>query len=498
VDEKTRKRAQEYFASLTEQASAVEGVQKTKYWIGLAKALGGALGTGLAGAGVYASLLAIPPAALIALAGVAVAITGGREYLDSSAQLEKVQKDLSAFDAESRQWDDPLPKIADQRRLAGSKGFQYAFGNDLKGKVVHPDEVRALWRQECKQLLQNHGALTQVMDEDLLGEKRLSYAWENQPVEALEVQGRRISGALIEAMTLKYRELREKYQQYQAHMEGELNALEAEKQRLHAEVSRASRRWLAPAQSMHDLGMREAKLLYDRALEPYLQEKQRALRELEASFCSTPGKLEFMHTQEVASIEDRFRNHPAVLAIKHAYQRDRDMCDFLYSQTKLLVDSFFDSQVRVIDSEIKQNKHLVRTEWNYGMQHLSGILDRILSARAEGEVQNIGISAPQMGRSWRISTYCREPSWQEIYGRQPQFQAQFAARITQDAWNLFWGNEGLGRYAAEPIDCWERLSSSCSAYPHRERVFNLHRLPVCSVVRGMFSQPVCVPPPACH
>src|SRR2546422_446889 len=108
-------------------------------------------------------------------------------------------------------------------------------------------------------------------------------------------------------------------------------------------------------------------------------------------------------------------------------------------------------------------RHQIEEQCSNGHQHFSNLLDRILHPNSEMSLIHQNISSPSVIRNWQLSNLGLEPSWSDVYGQLPRFQSSFANDISEAAWNLFWGNNGLGRYASAPINSWNHIDSDRSA-----------------------------------
>ncbi len=105
-----------------------------------------------------------------------------------------------------KQWEDPLPKLIEQRKRAGTEGFSYVYGNQLKGRLVTRSEVQDLWHAQMEKT--RSGFLTAVQGLDrvrgmqvreffqtgLLSREKLAYAFSEEVPASLELLSDQYSG----------------------------------------------------------------------------------------------------------------------------------------------------------------------------------------------------------------------------------------------------------------------------------------------------------------
>jgi len=122
------------------------------------------------------------------------------------------------------------------------------------------------------------------------------------------------------------------------------------------------------------------------------------------------------------------------------------------------------------------------------------LLDRILHPRDDEALDHLSITSPQVARHWNISNSGLQLNWHDVYGRLPSFHSSFANDISENAWNRFWGIQGLGRFASQPTCSWNSLFTDRSHFPWQDDWFSVK---TCSQQRQrpIFCQPVVVPPP---
>lgn len=503
VDDKTRQVAQDYFTDCTKNASHEKAIHKTEVNKGIGATVCGVSLSAGAGYCLAASVLSLTFAAPAIIGGIAATILGIRQIRHNQKAIDGIQEDISSLKRKKDQWNDPIDSIIDQRRRAGTDGFVYVFDNLLKNKSIHPEEVNALWLRDFSRMLSNHSSISKVFSDDLLGKKRLDYAWDGRPLPDLDITNQRYSSSLLNTMATRYQECRKAYYQFEDHIHSELRDIDRNRSSLLNEINSMRSRWTQPAYRLYYNGLHEAELLYNNALAVCTREKDVAIAEYRKAFhyviknpqnadeVAYKSRLDSLCCDAIAAVEKEYLNNSH--AIEQAYERDRRMCTFLYNQAKVVVDSFFDNRVRQLDSEVAQARNLVEQQRQNGHQHFTNLLDRILHPSSELALIQQSISQPLSIRNWRLSNLALEPSWNDVYGQLPRFQPAFSSDISENVWNLFWGNNGLGRYAASPINSWSQLDSDRSFFPYQRGWLNLHQTP--QPRERMFCRPVIVPPP---
>lgn len=97
-------------------------------------------------------------------------------------------------------WEDPIPKLIEQRKQAGKKGFDYVYNKKLKGSLVTRTETQELWREQMEKLRTSFQTSMQGLTEvraqmvrdffntGLLSGSKLDYAFsENPPLDLIDL-----------------------------------------------------------------------------------------------------------------------------------------------------------------------------------------------------------------------------------------------------------------------------------------------------------------------
>lgn len=504
VDDKTRQAALDFFTSSEQRVSHEKEIHESQMCRGITKAVCG-LGIGVsAGYGLLASsLLPLPVAGPVIAGGVALAILGIRQMTHTQHVIDEIQEDLSSLKQEQDQWYDQIDEIIKHRQRAGREGFEYVFTSDLKNTSIHPEEVRALWQRDFTKLLSNHSPIDTVFSDDLLGIERLEYAWEGRPLPELEIAGKKLSPSLLIAMTTRYQECSIAYQNFKQTIMNERAAVNTTRAALLDAISAMRSRWILPALQLYQNGLKEADLLYKNSSEALTREKDLAIDEYKKAFhyvvknpadseeTAYKSRLDSLCRDAIDAVQGEYSSNFGT--ITQAHERDRRMCGFLYDQAELVVDHFFDQRVRQLDSEVAQAQNQIEQQLMSGNAHFTKLLEKILHPASERSLIQQSITSPRVLRNWTLSNQGLEPTWNEVYGRLPRFQSTFADDVSEAVWNLFWGNNGMGRYAFSPISSWEQLGLDRSAFSSQQSWFSLHHTP--QPTKRMFFRPVVVPPP---
>lgn len=497
VDDKTRAAALAYFNSCNQNAVEAQqhhGSEKNKgiaaTVIGVSAGLGGCIG-------LAASLVAPPIAAPMIIFGLATTIFGAHQTSHNQKIIRNLEDDSSAFLAQRELWKDPLHRVIEQRQLAGAQGFSYVFNNNLKNTIIHPEEAKSLWIRDFSRMLLSPQT-TDAFSADLLGKTKMEYAWDGSPLHDLEIKNRKIPVSVLETMTARYQECREDYQRFKAKINKEIRDLDNHHQSLKQAISNQRNLWLQPAHHLYNEGIQEAQILYNQAIEQFIRERDFAIAEVEQEYnnalrCCTDTleareHIRAIRRDAIATIHRDYERHPAIIAITEAHRRDRLMCSFLFDQSKSLVDAFFDQRIHQLEIETTHARQQIEQQRVDGECYFSHELNQIL----QGNFRFLRFTPPSVRRKWELSNFGLEPAWNDVYGRVPRFQTTFATTLTEDAWNLFWGNRGLGSFASSPISSWSRVSSNGTRFPFKQRWFNLHTIPH-EPRRRMFCQRVVFP-----
>lgn len=499
VDDKTRAEALAYFNSCQQSAAEAQLHHNKEKNRGIAATIVG-VSAGVGGIGLAAAFVAPPVAAAIGICGLATTIFGARKIARNQEIIKHLEQDWSNFQSQRELWRDPVHQAIEQRRLAGSQGFGYVFNNNLKHTIIHPEEAKALWVRDFVQLLSRPASIS-AFSADLLGKAKLDYAWNGAPFHDLEVGNRILSAALLQGMAVRYQECSREYQHFQARINEEIRSLDHQYQVIKQGIENQREAWLQPAYHIRDMGIQEANMLYNQAINQFIRERDLAISEVErdCNFAlrecvdmNDRAQIQSIRNTMIASIRRDYDHHPEVIAIEEAYRRDRLMCSFLFDQSKSTVDAFFDQRLHQLDREATHARQQIDQQRVNGEGYFAHHLNQILQG-SEANINCLHVSPPMMMRQWALaSNYTMEPSWNEVYGRRPRFQTTFATTLTEDAWNLFWGDRGLRRFASSPIHSWKSFASDRSYFPFQQRGFHLHSIRHTPRQR-MFCQRVVIP-----
>lgn len=503
VDDKTRQVAIDYFNLSTQKASDEKELHQFKVNKGIFATVFG-IGVGASASySLAASMITLPFAAPAIACGIAAAIFGIDQLARNQNAINGIKEDLHTLQQHKEQWNDPIDQVITHRKRAGAEGFEYVFKNKLKHEALHSEEVSALWLRDFRKQLTGQDSINKIFSDDLLGKKRLEYAWDGRPLPDLEIANQKISSSLLNLMASRYQECSAKYHLFEADISNELNAINNKRKSLLNEISNLRSRWGQPALRMYDSGIEEAKYLYNNSLQACIREKNLAIDEYKRAFHyvvvnpenpeeqAYKSRLDALCCDAINGVQNEFNTHHNT--IQEAYKRDCRMCKVLHDQATLVVDSFFDQRIRLLDSEVARANDQIQMQLQNGQQHFANLLDRILRPHSEIALVNQCISSPSVLRNWKLSNLDLEPSWNEVYGKLPGFQSSFANDVTESAWNLFWGHNGLGRYAVCSSKAWNGIDKDRSTFPFKQRWFNLHTAP--QPRERMFCRTIVVPPP---
>jgi len=368
-----------------------------------------------------------------------------------------------------------------------SRGFFYVFNNQYKNSIVHPAEVKELWNEAFRSLLANHSSIDKIYSENLLGDAAMSYAFSNDPLTTVTVQGRVVSAEALQTIKMEYSIWRQNYKKAAAGHTIELNALGAQKSHILHGVNARREQWLQPARRMHRLSLQEADSLYKNSLRPFITEKEHAIRVARQKYSYSirdphdqtevahKGQLDRLLSDAIARINREFSEHPDIRDIELSYQRDKVMCNFLLEHSEKVVNGFFDNQVRQLNREVDFARSDIDHQYSMIKEKvLSPQLDGIFNKQRERIQNPLNEGVPSFQRRWVISSFTDEPSWNMVYGERPYFDTQFSSNISRNAWDLFWGREGMGYFASRPVNAWNDIFTDHSAFPLRNQWFNLH------------------------
>lgn len=498
IDEKTRAAALHHFSVLQHMASLDGEHHSSGYYQGIAATV---MGLGLS----IGSIILLPiPSFIGAVAGAAISSFGLLKTVRNNTAIQIIENEIDSLQRKQSEWKDPIESIITQRKLAGSQGFQYAYKNDLKEKVVHPQEVQQLWLQDFSKLLGGHQRIQQVCEENLLSSECVTFAWNQPTLPDIEIAGRYFSASTLKTLTSQFNFCRSSFLNFEIAINNEFSMLNNQKKILKKEIADLRTRWLYPAKCLHTQARKEADYLYENALQPFIQEKNIAIEKVRLAYrydLSHPfdheemaykNQLDLLCEEEIRHICSQYDTHPAVLSIKRAYESDHRKCDFLYTQSKLVVDAFFDARLRTLERTYQHAKNQIEEQRAAGHQNYQALMDTILSDAGNPSFLNLKHPA-SVQRNWNLpSSLTEEPSWNEVYGQVPTFQSTFRNDISELGWNQFWSGNGLGRFASYPTSSWSQLSQERIVLPFKQHLFDLHHVPVRHDT-GMFMREVRVP-----
>jgi len=502
VDDKTRLLGLNHFSSMQQQASSQQRDHKSNVYKGMAAT---AFGVGL---GIACPVLIPMSTGLIAgtAAGLGISILGVRQVIHSQHASNKLNEEIHSAEKMKEQWRDPIDDIVEKRKLAGTNGFHYVYTNNLKNKIIHEEEVKKLWMGGFSNLISHRQDIEQVFRENLLGKAQVVYAWGEAALPDIVTGGRHFSSSLLNALIVKFEICRHAFQDFEGAIAEQYELLNRNREQITKEISNLRSHWLYPADCLYSNGIREARRLYDSALRPFLAEKNEAIRQVRQSCAYTlrntrdprevayKQQLDALYAEEVRFIEMQYSNHPAVMEIERAYARDRQMCQFLYNQSRLVVDAHFDNRLRLAEQTFRHLEEQITSQRRGGHQQFRLFMDEILACDSEESLHRLSLIIPNIERNWRLPNFSQEPSWSEIYGQIPHFQSHFTNIISEQSWNLFWSENGLGCFASHPTTSWNQLFGDNSRFPFTRRLFNL-RSSYQHPQERIFSRPVNVPIP---
>lgn len=485
VDDTTRAKAIAHFNSCQQNAAEAQHYHVFEKNKGItATVLGVSAGLG-SGIGLAAALIAPPIAASIGICALATTFFGARKISRNQQMINNLEQDRSAFQHQRDLWRDPVYRAVEQRQLAGSQGFSYVFNNNLKHTIVHPEEVKALWIRDFSKVLLSSPSVS-GFSADLLGKTKLEYGWNGAPFHDLEINNRIMPASLLRMMATRYQECSRDYQYFNGKISEENRALNQQHQAVKHEIANQREIWLQPAYHIHNMGVQEAKALYNQAIAQFIRERDLAIAEIDQD-CNRAlreclnseherAQIQGIRHEMIAKVRREYDHHPAVIAIEEAYKRDSLMCSFLFDQSKMMVDSFFDQRLHQLEMEVTRSRQQIEQQRVNGDLYFAHQLNQILQGNEES-ISRLHFTPPMINRQWMLSNFGLEPSWNEVYSnRMPRFQSTFATTLTEDTWNLFWGDRGIRRFASSPIHSWKSFSPDRSYLPFQQRGFHLHSI----------------------
>lgn len=496
VDERTRAAALHHFSSLQHMASVSEQHHTSGYYRGIAATV--------LGVGIGLGSLIFMPSLVGAAAGAILSGLGIWKTVYDNDAIKVIGEEIDNLVSKKDEWEDPVEEVINQRKQAGLQGFQYVYINDLKGKVIHQEEVRELWLRDFSQLLRRNQSIEKICKDNLLGDECVTFAWNQSTIPHIDVDGYRFSPLELDNLSKQFKTCRTNFLNFESAISNEIAALDKRENQIKTEINNLKNEWLYPAECLHAQARQEAEYLYESTVAPFIHEKNAAIEKVKQDFYSARRnpfdssdivynqQLERLCQQEIQSIRHHYITHPAVVSIERAYENDRCKCDFLLKQSQLVVHSFFDNRINALKRAYTEAKNQIEEQRKAGHQNHKMIMDSILSNAGKTSIINPILPA-SVERIWSLpTTLTNEPTWNEVYGRIPTFHSDFRSNISEPGWNLFWGNQGLGRFASCPSSSWRQLSRDRMAFPFKNQWFNLQTTPS-RHNSGMFMRQVSIP-----
>lgn len=496
VDAKTRQVALAHFQDCRDQAARLTEQVNRQYWHGVVVT-------------VFGGILALSMAPMTAV-GTAVSAVGGliiagfglRQTYVSSKSLGDLGDHDQTVQKYMNEWKDPIHEAQEERCRVGERGFRYNFDKQTKGIYVHPLELKVLWMSDASKLLSTAVNVGEAFGDNLMGFEQMAYAFDGDVVPSMKLGLRDISSQQLLGMATRYREARENYYKFESRIQAELNAISNHESEQLDGLQQIKSRWMAPVERAREYGLRDALDMYHLAIAPYKRERDVALAEVkQAYFCELPAVptienlaysdlLNTRWAQASYAINRSYENHPSVIAINQAYERDRRTCEFLYRQSEEAIDRYVISRQHPVKVEAANAREQIASQRLVGNQRFATTLQEILGSDTREQLGRVVIEDVAVVRNWSIADQTREPGWFDVYGSLPRFNASFGD-VAEELWNLFWGNEGFGRYASAPSHSWGIHSGQS---PFQRQWFSLNRISVGAPVSGLFRQAVNLPP----
>lgn len=502
VDNKTYQAAKHYFSTQAEQAALEKNNHSTEFYLSIGASV---IGVGLGIGSIFIPIIGLSIAGVAA--GVGLTALGIANAVDKNSAMDVIANDINALKTMKSQWKDPVQDVVFHRQQVGmkDKGFQYVYNNNLKGTAFHKDEVHGLWLQNFAKLLSCQQSIGQMCSENILNRKVIEYAWENSTLPDLNVAGRYFSAADLQSLTLQFDTCRTGYLNFESAINNEFKALSDQKNTIKQEINHARNRWLLPAQYSYNQEKQAVESLYNSSIAPFKREKEAAMEAVRQSYQYNMGtvlspeeshyknNLSRLCAEQIQQIERQYSSHPGVINIENAYRNDIRTCDFLHTQSKLVVNAFFDKRLRQLETAYSASKMKIQEQQNSGNHQIKKIMDNILAGN--GMYGSTGL-LPTVSRNWSLPNLANEPSWNDVYAR-PNFQSSFSSDVSELAWNYFWSGQGLGSYASYPTSSWSGLN--LNRHSTHNQWFNLRSASINDSSHrsyaGMFRREVRVPHP---
>jgi hypothetical protein len=498
VDEKTRQSAIKYFLDLKNNAIASKGLVKTEYYKDIGISLFGVAAI-IGGFFIPASI----PAIAVCTSGLGLTILGISKGIKDNNLLDEIESDIKTMKDQSDEWKDPVIDVIEHRKKAGMEGFQYVYKNNLKNKVIHSEEVQQLWQQNFMDLLSGKQSIQQISDENVLGHQSVEYAWNYHELPSMHINGRYFSELEFKSLVSQFNICRTNFQKFSSSINHEFNALQREKNAIKQEINTMRTRWLLPAEYSYNQSKQTALSLYQRALIPFIHEKEAAINKVKQAYdyqvkneydfeeIAYEKKLESLCKEEIQAINKQYDSHPAIISIHQAYERDIRMCDFMFNQSQLVVNTYFDQRIRNLNDAYNRAKTKIEEQKTAGHIRFKYLMDQAL---ANPRFFLSTDAMPTVHQNWSLPNLNSAPSWGEVYGQAPTFQQYFINSVSELAWNHFWGSNGLGRFASMPASSWNNLNPEKFSTPFTNHCFNLNGM--CHNPQpGMFTREMRVPIP---
>lgn len=500
VPEETRKAMLSLFTSSQTKIQEAQMGARLSRGIGIAVTVIGCLTAIGAGISQHNALISANTAGVLYASSLGAAVAGIIGIVQNSKLLGSLTNDFKENAVSQAAWADPIDKVVAQRQNTGKKGFSYVFSKNLKDVTVHPKEVEQLWIDGLGKLLGKQQEDLSAFKENLFGEKEIAYAWPENYIPNLEIGQKTISGPTLNAMAAKYRDCHANYQVFDSlinQQELELQrALESTRQWIESQRAQA----MQPALHMYNNGLQEAKHLYDYACQAYQVAHDNKIHTVENAYSYTiynpedpeevshKRRLDSMRNDTMKEIESEYNQALSRLLMR--YNNDVAQCEFLYKQTKYLVKTFFEPHFTKLDTEGQNALESIQSQHSEGENEFIHSLNQIILKRSPFDFQDMDLPTPVVIKKWNLSDFSNIPSWNTMYETIPQYQRSYATKVSQSAWDMFWGAQGFRKYAYKNCD-WSKRAYDHTRFPLRKGWFSLDNE---HIANNSFRQPVIVPP----
>lgn len=486
IDGQTRQAALEAFEAAKAQAALVKEKNESLATRNIIEIGSGVAVTALSIPGAIVAAAALPAivaglAGAAAVAGIALTVDGIRRYCNSSTQVENAEGEIRHLQSSQRDWHDPITGLIEKRRLAGQKGFDFVWKMNLKGSIVHQEEVKHMWVGSFRSLVSNPVDIDSAYRGNLLGESAMDYAYGNSPIPFIETSAGDYPKVLLNTVVQNYRNWRQAYKMASEQKDAALHSVRSQKIQAENELSALRTKWLLPAIRTHQLGKENAEQHYRNSLRIFQEERDRAIVNarrhyayvitdpLDGDEVAYKISLDKALDNAIRSIHLNYKNHPEIREIKAAYHYDIRMHDFMFQQSKEMVNAHFDNKVRMLRSAADIAEGQILSQYNAIREQLKDLLYKALHPQSLAPLGRSDFSFAPFNIHTSFDHFVEEPSWRQVYGAHPAYRSDFASHIAMDDWDLFWSDRGIGSFASRPFSRWESMP--------REQIF-VRRYPV--------------------